>query len=922
MYETWERPKAIINSRHMLDVQHRIDSEYQVLNQASLRRKEHERELIEKKREQQISKQKRRWLTLSSIYSTRSYERPWASGMGTNTQVSVAGLSEARLHSNSRKPAAKLPALASIVDRNKLKPISLLKNRGPVLDSVNPAIQPQILSKRTRLHQRKLPERAPLPRAQGPAPSLPEKTPGIETPGLGGSKVQFGNSDSVSRNLYGKKTTSHSSQPNRDVKASEETTRSRGGALQLLNSTAPSSSTGSQAANDSSLVQSSRPSRAPPNSSAANGSSSSPLSGPTQESPRTSAFNSSFQTRTSGTTQASPSTFEANRSPWSPGSGSSHAPPRSPETSRASVSQLNEPTRTPRSSSEVSSFPLSLSSGQSHAPPSATEAYLSSSIQLRGLPYTPPQSMESRISLFRFQEEDFYRSLNTAIATEDTTDTYLLADEDNLSVGSPTPPSTSDGNSRPFQTPSSQVTSSDAGRSRHNSFNVNMRRTELSNGASRQFNMAPITEPHAAAGHEGERSRRSPRTDDEESHHFGPSVTSVSRFNCGEGAAIGVGDIGRRHENGRNASPISNGVSPASSTNSAQGRHSAFRNPRLPTPSPPTEVAPLTRCVDNSYLEAADTDANSRPSASRRPLSPIRSRFSFTSTWNPAPLLETNVASEFGSPRLGRSGGSRFESSFPMAPSHRNYEDVPPNSEASHSTSYPHSLHLNRPQESPARSSLPENLPLALLAMSDLHPQAAGVLNRISLLPPAAEKEASKPKADPEKLRRLKESLLEEDSEEEGDLCRICLISGGTADNPLLEPCRCGGSLQFVHKECLTKWLKAKITSGAQLEAVKRCELCRQNLHCDLGEFNLDDFYSAHQQSQGQSELMNSGLYLMLLLHLYEQRYAELLRLTHSRARRDMLFRNYRQLRAEANENAESGDSGEESEQTSPSSTA
>lgn len=59
-------------------------------------------------------------------------------------------------------------------------------------------------------------------------------------------------------------------------------------------------------------------------------------------------------------------------------------------------------------------------------------------------------------------------------------------------------------------------------------------------------------------------------------------------------------------------------------------------------------------------------------------------------------------------------------------------------------------------------------------------------------------------------------SLLEEDSEEEeeGDLCRICQIAGGSLTNPLLEPCGCVGSLRFVHQECLKKWLKVKITSG------------------------------------------------------------------------------------------------------------
>ncbi|XP_029461438.1 E3 ubiquitin-protein ligase MARCH7 isoform X2 [Rhinatrema bivittatum] len=68
---------------------------------------------------------------------------------------------------------------------------------------------------------------------------------------------------------------------------------------------------------------------------------------------------------------------------------------------------------------------------------------------------------------------------------------------------------------------------------------------------------------------------------------------------------------------------------------------------------------------------------------------------------------------------------------------------------------------------------------------------------------------------DPEKLKKIQESLLLEDSEEEeGDLCRICQMGVASPTNPLIEPCRCTGSLQYVHQECMKKWLQAKINSG------------------------------------------------------------------------------------------------------------
>ncbi|KAM6042824.1 LOW QUALITY PROTEIN: putative E3 ubiquitin-protein ligase MARCHF10, partial [Theristicus caerulescens] len=120
--------------------------------------------------------------------------------------------------------------------------------------------------------------------------------------------------------------------------------------------------------------------------------------------------------------------------------------------------------------------------------------------------------------------------------------------------------------------------------------------------------------------------------------------------------------------------------------------------------------------------------------------------------------------------------------------------------------------------------------------------------------------------------------LLAEDSEEE-DQCHICQIAGGSPANPLLEPCGCVGSLQFVHQECLKKWLKAKIKSGADLETVKTCELCKQNLITDVDNLNVNAYYRNHQP-WAQHELTDSGLYLGLC-HLYKQRFAELMRLSY-----------------------------------------
>lgn len=57
------------------------------------------------------------------------------------------------------------------------------------------------------------------------------------------------------------------------------------------------------------------------------------------------------------------------------------------------------------------------------------------------------------------------------------------------------------------------------------------------------------------------------------------------------------------------------------------------------------------------------------------------------------------------------------------------------------------------------------------------------------------------------------------DHSEEDLTCRIC-FERGSNDRELLHPCKCSGSMKFVHQECLLHWLKT-----SQLEE-KSCNLC------------------------------------------------------------------------------------------------
>lgn len=57
----------------------------------------------------------------------------------------------------------------------------------------------------------------------------------------------------------------------------------------------------------------------------------------------------------------------------------------------------------------------------------------------------------------------------------------------------------------------------------------------------------------------------------------------------------------------------------------------------------------------------------------------------------------------------------------------------------------------------------------------------------------------------------------DDDNESEDVFCRVCRCKG-TLENPLRHPCKCKGSVKWIHEECLGEWLK----HSRKYE----CELC------------------------------------------------------------------------------------------------
>ena len=104
----------------------------------------------------------------------------------------------------------------------------------------------------------------------------------------------------------------------------------------------------------------------------------------------------------------------------------------------------------------------------------------------------------------------------------------------------------------------------------------------------------------------------------------------------------------------------------------------------------------------------------------------------------------------------------------------------------------------------------------------------------------------------------------EQTNEEEEKRCRVCLE--GEANGPLVQPCACRGSAQWIHVHCLEQWRR----TGPREDAAYRCGQCKDHYRDALSLELLSARLQAERMS-GQAtnstlstlagELMDQGKY-------------------------------------------------------------
>ncbi|MED6281741.1 E3 ubiquitin-protein ligase marchf8 [Characodon lateralis] len=89
------------------------------------------------------------------------------------------------------------------------------------------------------------------------------------------------------------------------------------------------------------------------------------------------------------------------------------------------------------------------------------------------------------------------------------------------------------------------------------------------------------------------------------------------------------------------------------------------------------------------------------------------------------------------------------------------------------------------------------------------------------------------------------------------DICRICHCDGDD-DCPLITPCRCTGSLSFVHQGCLNQWIKSSDT--------RCCELCKFDFIMETKLKPLSKWEKLHMSKSERRKIFCSVLFHLIAI--------------------------------------------------------
>lgn len=76
----------------------------------------------------------------------------------------------------------------------------------------------------------------------------------------------------------------------------------------------------------------------------------------------------------------------------------------------------------------------------------------------------------------------------------------------------------------------------------------------------------------------------------------------------------------------------------------------------------------------------------------------------------------------------------------------------------------------------------------------------------------------------------------------DGILCKVCLTNNEEEDNPLVKLCKCSGSMELIHFNCVKMWMNTKLSQKDNEKKTVfsynmksfNCEICKTPYPCIL----------------------------------------------------------------------------------------
>jgi hypothetical protein len=119
-------------------------------------------------------------------------------------------------------------------------------------------------------------------------------------------------------------------------------------------------------------------------------------------------------------------------------------------------------------------------------------------------------------------------------------------------------------------------------------------------------------------------------------------------------------------------------------------------------------------------------------------------------------------------------------------------------------------------------------------------------------------------------------------NERDNETCKICLMNDSDSANPLISPCKCSGSMKFIHLECLRHWMRSRMiirnTENCITMSWKSldCEICKSGIPFSIEGGNRNEFLKIQKPKEpfivlegvGNDKNSNKGVHMISIIGL------------------------------------------------------